>query len=186
MPGDLQRSPTQPIVTASHNSIPPPQSPTYPSYSIPTSNKFSALNEESYPALPFYDSDEELRTSVNPMEKEGIITHENASVLPRLGQNPNIGIKRRDLSPDSENGVNAKCKQRKAAAPQAGYTNKDRPSLPEQEQYKVLIEIVIAENGKTFPPDHEIAKSIQTTLKNSKFELEVKKERKNMFLYLQG
>ena len=190
--GDLQRSSTQPCVTASYNSIPSPQSyiipPTYPSYSIPTSNKFSALNEESYPALGLlsYDSDEELRTSVNPMEIEGIIMLENGSVLPRLGQNPNIGIKRRDLSPDSENGVNTKCKQRKAAAPQAEYTNKDTPSLPEQEQYKVLIEIVIAENGKTFPPDHEIAKSIQTTLKNSKFELEVKKERKNMFLYLQG
>ena len=86
----------------------------------------------------------------HPMEIEGIIMHENGSVLPIVGQNPNIGIKRRDLSPNNENGVNTKCKQRKAEAPQAKYTNKDTPSFPEQEQYKVLIGIVIAQNGKTF------------------------------------
>ena len=190
-PADIQRSSTQTCVTTSHIPSSVPHSyvlpPTYPNYTIPTTNKYSVLNEECYPALPSHDSDEELRTAGNPLEIEGIAVHENGLVLPRLGQNPNIGTKRRDLSPDSETGPAAKCKQRKSATPQANYINKDTQSIiPEQEHYKVLLEIIIEESGKNFPPDYEIAKSIQTILKNSKFELEVKKERRNMLLYLQG
>ena len=53
------------------------------------------------------------------MKIEGNVLHENGSALPRLGQVPSIATKRRDLSPDSEKGPAAKCKQRKLTTFQA-------------------------------------------------------------------
>lgn len=152
---------------------------------IPLANRYSVLSEEgSYPPLPS-ESDEDMRP-VNPCVVEGLIQEDLQ--MPKLGLNPSLGRKRRDISPNSEIAP-------QQAKRQNAHLNQSIPSqkvsfknqtidIPQTELLSSMIDVTVSDENKQLPDDYQIVKSLKEVLKSRKFEFEVNRVRDKMTVYL--
>ena len=108
--------------------------------------------------------------------------------MPKLGLNPSLGRKRRDISPNSEIAP-------QQAKRQNAHQNQSIPSqkvsfknqtieIPQTELLSSMIDVTVSDENKQLPDDYQIVKSLKEVLKSRKFEFEVNRVRDKMTVYL--